>query len=269
MPMYEVEGAPELGQVSAPTWLGALGEVAERLGLGLSELGRLQVQVDRGGVVDVFDPAAQQGFRLIPVEDLFSESPAALSALDAAPRPPERPAVPERPPAPPRPLASAPPEDLDEQLERLVWDLEGSMDEEEAAAIALRGLERLLPAESGAVLLRNAQEQLVFRAAFGPAATGVLGARIRQDAGIAGFCFLTGMVVCVDNAALDARHDGTVEQQVGYATSALVAAPVPGPGRQRLGCVELLNAPGGFRDWQVQTTRKVGQALGRALVALG
>lgn len=256
MPMYEVEGSPELGQLSAPTWLGALGEAATRLGLALTELGRLQVQVDRAGVVDVFDPGSGKGFRLIPVEDLFTAGPAALSALDVrTPRPAPSPEV-ARP--------DQRPGDLGAQLEELREDLAEAAEEDEACALVMRWLERLLPAESGAVLLRNARAELCFRAAFGPAATGVLGARIPQDSGIAGFCFLTGLLVCVDNAALDARHEGTVEQAVGYTATSLLAAPVPGPGG-RVGCLELLNAPGGFRDWQVQAARQAALALGGRL----
>lgn len=268
MPQYEIIGGPGELRVWGDQWLAALGEALAVLGIDSTAMGRLVIEVGRTGEIDVRDPVGGRSFRLVPVEDIFGFSPMALSSMPQAASPePTKPRTSSHSGhASPGPAPR--PEDLAERIGRLAISFLGAASSEQAALAALTALNALVGAESGAVLLADADEEnLVFCAAFGPVAGQIVGSSITRDTGVAGFCFQLSLGVIVNHAARDVRHDKTVDQRSGYKTTNVLAVPLVVPGLTG-GCIELVNAPGGFRDWHLEAASSIAARLADVLKRL-
>jgi GAF domain-containing protein len=98
-------------------------------------------------------------------------------------------------------------------------------------------------------------DRLVFQAAAGPAAGGVVGLAIDPGAGIAGYAFMTGQPLAVADATTDPRFDPSVAKATGYVPSTLLAAPLSDDAGT-VGVLEALVHRGGsftLRDLDVAT----------------
>lgn len=137
---------------------------------------------------------------------------------------------------------------------------------EQAAAVALQEAMRLVPADAGAVLLRDGFA-LRFRAAVGAHAARIHGTTIPRDAGIAGWCVAHRASAVVQSASDDPRFFRGIDARTGFETRSVLCVPIA-RGVDTLGCIELLNAPGGsFRQAQLAEAEVLATALGEALGA--
>lgn len=156
---------------------------------------------------------------------------------------------------------------------------------------ALTGLSDIavvaLDAQAASIAVHDpAGDRLVFVAAAGPAAAGVVGLAIDAESGIAGYAFSTGQPLAVSDVTSDARFDRTIADATGYVPRTILATPVMDE-QATLGVLEVLDRHGdvGFslRDLdvaarlaaQVATVIRAGQLdrdaaalLRRALTAL-
>ena len=99
-------------------------------------------------------------------------------------------------------------------------------------------------------------DRLVFAAAAGPAAGGVVGMTIDASAGIAGYAFQSGQPIAIADAVSDPRFDPSVAEATGYVPSTLLAAPLS-DGAGTVGVLEALDRRGGsftLRDLDIATT---------------
>lgn len=250
---YDILGVDGEHTVQGADWLAALGQALEVLGLNRDALAHLVIDVGRSGELDVSDPASGLSFRLLPVEDLFGafDGP----PLSTAEEPIET-LVPEVSEL--RPVGR--PNDLASRLADIAQRVTHTRDVSASCVGALDGLQELVAAESGAVLLYDG-EQLVFRAAFGPVAAGVTGSVLAEDTGVAGFTFQLGLGVVVNRADLDMRHDKTIDRKLNYRTRNIIAAPVKDLNGDIFGVLQLVNAPVDFKDWHLEAAQGVASDL--------
>ena len=163
----------------------------------------------------------------------------------------------------PNPLSVNPPQDLsDWAFENTLQVLEAT-DRVSAATLALKVLQSIIPAESGAVLLPDEGGiGLRFLAATGPCAGSVRAITLPLYGGIAGRIFRTGECVMVEDLDHETRHLHDVDAKTGYHPRALLAVPIHDPGWGTIGCLELLHPSGRFLPWQAQAALEVSLALG-------
>ncbi len=76
-------------------------------------------------------------------------------------------------------------------------------------------------------------------------AHGVGEIRIPRKAGVVGACVAENRIVIVNDAALDARFLGRIDQTSDYHTKSLLAVPLRADGNV-IGALQVLNKPGGF-----------------------
>ncbi len=112
----------------------------------------------------------------------------------------------------------------------------------------------VLDAQAASIALVDpASDQLVFRAAAGPAAGDVVGLRIDAAAGIAGYAFSTGQPLAVADVSVDPRFDRSVAEATGYVPASILAAPLADDDGV-VGVLEVLDRRGGtfsLRDLDV------------------
>jgi len=181
-----------------------------------------------------------------------------LAAVE--PPPPARPA----PPAIPKAsfIEDDRPPELVEDLFDRCFDLSFEPHIGGACRKALEILSSVVPAEAGAVLYGGlASRELVFAAAFGPAAGALRGRSLPLDSGIAGFVHQRGINLIVNDVHADERHDKSVDQASGYVTDRILAASVRDEEGSSFGCIELLNPPDRFRDWHLEAAMIVARSL--------
>jgi len=113
-----------------------------------------------------------------------------------------------------------------------------------------------LDAQAASIAVHDpSTDRLVFAAAAGPAAGGVVGMTIDAAAGIAGYAFTTGQPLAIADAAADPRFDRSVAEATGYVPSTLLAAPLSDDAGT-VGVLEALDHRGGsfsLRDLDVAT----------------
>ncbi|HEV8698478.1 MAG TPA: GAF domain-containing protein [Candidatus Limnocylindrales bacterium] len=113
-----------------------------------------------------------------------------------------------------------------------------------------------LDAQAASIAVHDpATDRLVFAAAAGPAAGGVVGMTIDASTGIAGYAFSTGQPLAVADAAADPRFDRSVAEATGYVPSTLLAAPLSDDAGT-VGVLEALDHRGGsftLRDLDIAT----------------
>lgn len=136
----------------------------------------------------------------------------------------------------------------------------------EAWRLALEGACRLLGAESGAALSVEEDGALRFLFAVGPRAHEVLGRRLPPSCGIAGFCTQRSVGLLITEPRRDPRFFSRMDQTSGYTTTSVLAVPVAAEDGV-LGCLELLNAPAGFQQVQLQWLGALAASLATRLIA--
>lgn len=142
-------------------------------------------------------------------------------------------------------------------------DIASARDTRTACRTALTLLADLVPADAGAVLVRSRVGQtLSFVAAYGPRASRILDTSIPADQGIAGFVHGFGLALVVGDVREEPRFFQGVDRQSGYRTRSVLAVPITGGSGATWGCMELLNAPAGFQDEDVELARIVAGSLG-------
>jgi GAF domain-containing protein len=154
------------------------------------------------------------------------------------------------------------PADLDEWLFDKSMDINEAMDVPDAARLSLQILLDLVGAESGCVLYGDYNsESLVFIAAAGPTAHKLQGVKVDIESSLAGFCHRMGFGLIVADTAKDERFGRQVDEQTGYRTQAILAAPIRTTDGWTYGCIELLNAPWGFEEWMLDASQNVATTL--------
>lgn len=142
-------------------------------------------------------------------------------------------------------------------------DISAARDTRTACRTALTLLGDLVTADAGAVLVRSRSgNALSFTAAFGPRASRVIDTSIPVDQGIAGFVHGFGLPLVVDDVRQEPRFLRAVDKQSGYRTRSVLAVPVTSSNGASLGCMELLNAPAGFADEDIELAKIVAGSLG-------
>lgn len=103
----------------------------------------------------------------------------------------------------------------------------------------------LLGAQAASIAVHDRDtDQLVFRAASGPAAGDIVGMAIDATAGIAGYAFSTGQPLAVADVTADPRFDRSIAEATGYVPSSLLAVPLLDE-RGTVGVLEALDRRGG------------------------
>jgi hypothetical protein len=262
MAQWSVSTGEKTIGVDAPNWLGALGAALPALGLNQGALGRLVCSMGDDGGAEAYDPVTGVRLRVVPG-----------SVPDVAPPPPPKTHADFSTPDAGfadvdvgysgRTNVASPPTDRLELVFDRCAEISSATDVRGACESALRILNELVPADSGAVLVATrGGEHLRFAAAHGPSARRVIDTTIPVEQGIAGFCHGFGMAVIVDDARRDERHYGRVDKATGYATRGVLAVPVRASDGASMGCMELLNPPSGFGPEDLEIAQFVGNALG-------
>ncbi|MBD3174475.1 MAG: GAF domain-containing protein [Armatimonadia bacterium] len=111
-----------------------------------------------------------------------------------------------------------------------------------ARAILETALE-LTHAEAGSVLVADPEaRELVFEHVVGPKATELLGARIPDDAGLAGRVFQSGEEAHTRDASIEPEHLSELAERIDYPAREMATLPLCLPGGERVGVLQVLNA---------------------------
>ncbi|MBI4769352.1 MAG: GAF domain-containing protein [Chloroflexi bacterium] len=99
----------------------------------------------------------------------------------------------------------------------------------------------ILAVEAGSLLLTDQDTgDLIFRVTVGPVAADLVGQRLKSGAGFAGEAAATGRSLIVNDVQRDPRWYGGSDQQTGFVTRALMAAPLIIKDRL-IGAIEVIN----------------------------
>lgn len=93
---------------------------------------------------------------------------------------------------------------------------------------------------SSLALLDEAEEELVFHVATGPAAKDVVGLRMPATQGIAGWVVTSGQALAVADVSRDPRFARDVAEGVGYLPTSILATPMETP-RRMVGVLSVLD----------------------------
>lgn len=212
-------------EVNGTNWLVALGVALEQLGLAAS-LGRLACEVLRNGQVLVRDAALGEGFVVQPM-GLLETGPADLPADETS-----------------EVLFEAPEDTVDATTAALdAIRAAATVEEAGRAALELCGL--LIPSEGGAVLLLQRDRSQRFMAATGGAGAKLVGQVVPAGVGFAGFCVEHSAALNIREPYADARFHREIDRRTGQRTQSLLCVPLR-DGDQIYGCLEMLNAAGGY-----------------------
>jgi Nif-specific regulatory protein len=111
----------------------------------------------------------------------------------------------------------------------------------EVFELLVRSAAGVLNAQGASVLmLSDAKDELVFRAAVGPGSKGLVGTRIGVDQGIAGQVLKTGRAARIDDTALNRNFLPDIDRKTRTRTRGLLAAPLV-YGSEAIGVVEVIN----------------------------
>jgi len=235
-------------EVRAPNWIAALGLGLEELGRADS-INRLACEVLPNGTVIARDIQSGTGYVVQGVEEPDeTEIPVVeLDDLDIEPLTDE--------------------EAVEFDLERRLGEIRSADSVSGAASLALTLVRELVPAESGAVILKE-KGYLRFISVVGPHARRLMGVRLPLGTGVAGFAMMKKRTVVLDEAHEDPRHCGAVDGLTGYVTKQIAVVPVLSDGAC-VGVVELMNLPNGerFENQKIESLRQVADALGDRLAS--
>lgn len=140
--------------------------------------------------------------------------------------------------------------------------------------LLLERVRALLQVDAASIALRDERTgNLVFEAAAGTGATGVLGVQLNPGQGIAGWVAETGKPLIVQDAYSDTRFFAEVDRKTGMRTEAILCLPIvlkghvvgviealnPGPMPFDEHAVELLNALAGLAATAIDNARLFAQ----------
>jgi adenylate cyclase len=144
-----------------------------------------------------------------------------------------------------KPYANVDPDDLRKQLYRaeLLLDVTRTVTGFETLSDVLEKVVEITTRETGAergTLFLNDPEtgELYSRVAQGE---NIREIRILNDSGVAGVVFQSGEGVIIHDAYKDARFNRSVDQQTGYITKNIIAAPIRTMAGEKIGVVQCLN----------------------------
>lgn len=264
MPRFQVStrGRPAV-EVEAGNWLTALGLGLDQLG-AVDALDRLACEVLPNSTVIARDARSGLGFVVLPILDRApvdpDDEPTDLQEADSAN------------------LAFAMAEGVDDFEEQdtaeltrriartLIATIADAPGDLEAWQRALEVAQELIPSESGAALRAEPDGGLRFIAATGPKAADVRGVRLERGTGLVGFCVRRGVALVVKRPSNDSRFYGEMDRATGYETRCVLCVPVRGDGGAVIGCLELLNPPGGFSRVDQDRAEEVAGALSARLL---
>ena len=131
-------------------------------------------------------------------------------------------------------------------------------------SIAAAGQALLNGAACSVALLDDAHEELVFTAAAGAGAAGVLRQRVPINRGIAGWAVSSGQAIFVEEVTHDPRFARDVAEATGFVPTSILAAPLQTE-RQSLGVISVLDplieVAGGARQMDMLTAYAEPAAL--------
>lgn len=126
-------------------------------------------------------------------------------------------------------------------LNRITRAITSSLDPKRVPALIIEQAQELFNAEEGSLLLLDDETgELVFSYAGGPAGYQLLGQRLPNGAGVAGYVASSGQPAIVNNARSDGRFYGTPDGDTGFLTRSLIAVPLRGIDGIK-GVIEILN----------------------------
>lgn len=115
------------------------------------------------------------------------------------------------------------------------------LDLEAVFSLLVRSAAEVLRAQGASVLMvSDAGEELIFRAAVGPGSRGLVGTRIDVGQGIAGQVMKTGRAARIDDTALNRNFLPDIDRKTRTRTRSLLAAPLV-YAKQTVGVVEVVN----------------------------
>lgn len=259
MARYKAKTSSSPAEGESSTWVGALTQVLDKLGIStkttpdLPELGPdLQVEVT-DSVTGVQIAISTVGF---PDE------------AEQLPRDDESTEVVE-PPSLARSAVYAHREaDGLSALERVVIQcsgIAGTADVQAACELGLDILMEAVPAESASVLLSEG-ETLRFVAARGPRSGPIIGTSMPIDQGIAGLVMSKRKGLMVREASRSDAHYTAVDREVEYHTRTVLAVPMIAGGKV-LGVLELLNPFGSreFAEWHQRAAVRVARRIAKRI----
>lgn len=119
---------------------------------------------------------------------------------------------------------------------------------DDLVAQALHTTLDVINAESGSILLADAEtKRLVFRHSIGPNPPQV-GTEIPWSEGIAGAAFQSGKPIVVRDAKTDPRHFAGIDDVTGHVTRDMIALPLKRWEGEPIGVLEVLNKREGVLD---------------------
>lgn len=114
-------------------------------------------------------------------------------------------------------------------------------------------------------LIDTTTNELVFRAATGINPDKIIGERIKQGEGIAGWVVENGQAVIVPDAYSDPRFFPKKDEVTGFTTSAIAAAPIISRG-QVIGVLEALNPEKPFNQDALSVLKGIGTLAGTTIM---
>jgi signal transduction histidine kinase/transcriptional regulator with GAF, ATPase, and Fis domain len=126
-------------------------------------------------------------------------------------------------------------------LNRIGRIINSSLDPAQVPQLIMRQVQELLDVEEGSLLLRDeANGDLVFSYASGPAGNQLLGTRLAPGTGIAGYVVDSAQATIVNDTRNDARFFKDLDNNTGFQTRSLLAVPLRGLDGVR-GVIEVMN----------------------------
>lgn len=124
----------------------------------------------------------------------------------------------------------------------------------------------LIGVEAASLFLVDPEDgYLICKACHGP--VDITGIRLAPNKGIVGKCVSTGQVLMVRDVSQDPDFQNAVDQQTGFVTRSLLAAPLAVKDL-KLGCIEVINKSGGdhlFGDDDVRVVQALAAAAALAI----
>lgn len=115
------------------------------------------------------------------------------------------------------------------------------LDLQEVFTLLVRSAADVLHTQGASVLMvSDAGDELIFRAAVGPGSRGLIGTRIDVERGIAGQVIKTGRAARIDDTALNRNFLPDIDRKTRTRTRSLLAAPLI-YAKQTIGVVEVVN----------------------------
>jgi hypothetical protein len=153
----------------------------------------------------------------------------------------------------------------DRALRDILTRIAACKTEENAWKEALAGARELIPCESGAALRQEWDGNLRFIAALGPLAHQVIGEQVPAGLGIVGFSVQRRVSLLIREPRKDPRFFASIDRRTGYRTASVLAVPVVYDSTT-FGCLELLNAPRGFSQENLNRLFTIAEGLGEQMV---